>query len=159
MRKTVLILVGGVLMFSPAIAARSQQLRLEQEQCNANTQITPPKYRIAVRRYIKEADIVFLHISIEPAKVNRAELIALACSLGKDLAKHKDMEVWIFNNYKLARSYIEYTEGNSKEAQYALCGDYIITYHGLYAGQVLQIRSDPKSYYMDTRIDLGQPPS
>ena len=102
---------------------------------------------------------MFLHISIEPAKVNREKLIALACSLSKDLAKHKDMEVWIFNNYKLARSYIEYTEGNSKEAQYALCGDYIITYHGLYAGQVLQIRSDPKSYYMDTRIDLGKPPS
>jgi hypothetical protein len=159
MRKAILFFVGGSLMFLQATVGRSQQLRHEQDQCNANTQITPPKYRIAARRDIKEADIVILHISIEPAKTDRGELIALACSLGKDLAKQKDMQVWIFNNNKLARSYIEYVKGNSNEAQHSLCGVYLITHHGVYAGQELEIRSDPKSYYMDTVIDLGQPPS
>ena len=159
MRKAILLLVGGALIFLSTTVGRSQQLRHERDQCNANTQITPPKYRIAVRRNIKVSDVVILHISIEPAKADRGELIALACSLGRDLVKQKDMQVWIFSSYKLARSYIEVGEGNSNEAQYSLCGVYLITQHGAYAGQELKIRSDPKSYYMDTVIDLGQPPS
>lgn len=115
-------------------------------------------YRVARKNRVKESRLVFLFISINPKHINRSELLALACALGKRFQRAGGLSVYMFDSDHAAESYNPQGEGNSDAMIRSLCGLYRMVREGQVIGQEMLVRSDPNSLRLDTRIDLGPPP-
>jgi hypothetical protein len=158
LKKKILLILACVLICGQRGYAATPQIHQESDTCNRyGTQPVIP-YHIARKEKIKENEILLLNVSIDPKDMDRNNLLALACALGKGYPREAALAVYIFDNNHFAKSFDPEGERNSGGTYRSICGLYRFVRTGQVTGQEMFLRSDPKSPYFDTRIDLGPPP-
>lgn len=152
-------MLACVLICGQRCYAAAPQIRQESDTCNRYATQSVIPYRIARKVKIKGNELLLLDVSIDPRDIDRSKLLALACALGKRFPREAALAVYIFDNNRFAKSFDPQDDENSGGAYRSICGLYRFVRTGQVTGQEMFLRSDPKSLYLDTRIDLGAPPT
>lgn len=158
MRSFALILMLFACAGSLRAASQAKNPAKEHDTCAAHATVRVPKHTIVRRLKLNEGRWLQLFVSVDPTRTNREDLIALGCALGRKFASKEGISAWILSDDDAARHYNPQGEGNSRAMVAALQGNYGFARDKDLTGQILSIRTDPNSSYLNVEIDLGPPP-
>jgi hypothetical protein len=146
------------ILCPPVVRSVGAQVITEKDTCEHYLQAKAPKFTIVrkQRTNLKEGAL-FLYISIAPPDATRDNMLAVACSIGKNHADEKALFVYIFDNLHAAKRYNPQGEGNDKATISSYLGMYGFSREDANSFQGLDL-PDPGNSRRLTHIDLGPPP-
>ncbi len=155
---TFLIAATAVFVLRPSASDAQVLTETEKESCERYLSHKIPKFKIVRKSRPYSKPGLELFVSILPSEVERDNLIALSCHLGKEYARENVLSVWILDSERAAKHFNPQGEGNDKATASSRRALYGFDHENGAGSQSIQWTPDPNKRARMILIDLGVAP-